>query len=131
MGDARSPGPGVGDRRADHGDPTAAARSRIDSPLRPGQSICRLRLPHVAESQRYRVVDEPEGQLLGQCADGKLVPHPQDRASGLDYHGYHPYDWTRIDPRLESSDATYQDLIDQAHALGIKIIQDVVINHSC
>jgi glycosidase len=59
------------------------------------------------------------------------ITPPVENRSGLDYHGYHPYDWTRIDPRLESPDATYQDLIDAAHAQGIKIIQDVVINHSC
>ncbi len=54
-----------------------------------------------------------------------------ENRSGLDYHGYHAYDWTRIDPRLESPDATYQNLIDEAHQRGIKIIQDVVVNHSC
>ncbi|MGA7981746.1 MAG: alpha-amylase family glycosyl hydrolase [Chromatiaceae bacterium] len=59
------------------------------------------------------------------------ITPPVENRSGLDYHGYHPYDWTRIDPRLESPDATYQDLIDAAHSRGIKIIQDVVINHSC
>jgi glycosidase len=56
---------------------------------------------------------------------------PIENRSGLDYHGYHGYDWTRIDPRLESPDASYKDLIDAAHARDIKIIQDVVINHSC
>lgn len=59
------------------------------------------------------------------------ITPPVENRSGLDYHGYHAYDWTRIDPRLESPDATYQDLIDAAHAHGIKIIQDVVVNHSC
>ncbi len=58
------------------------------------------------------------------------ITPPVENRSGLDYHGYHAYDWTRIDPRLESPDATYQDLINEAHARGIKIIQDVVINHS-
>ena len=58
------------------------------------------------------------------------ITPPIENRSGLDYHGYHGYDWTRIDPRLESEDATYQDLIDQAHARGLKIIQDVVVNHS-
>jgi glycosidase len=59
------------------------------------------------------------------------ITPPVENRSGLDYHGYHPYDWTRIDPRLESPGANYQDLIDTAHAKGIKVIQDVVINHSC
>jgi len=59
------------------------------------------------------------------------ITPPVENRSGLDYHGYHPYDWTRVDPRLESPGATYRDLIDAAHAHGIKIIQDVVVNHSC
>ncbi|RQW79634.1 MAG: starch-binding protein, partial [Methylococcus sp.] len=59
------------------------------------------------------------------------ITPPVENRSGLDYHGYHAYDWTRIDPRLESPGATYQDLIDAAHARGIKIIQDVVVNHTC
>jgi glycosidase len=58
------------------------------------------------------------------------ITPPVENRSGLDYHGYHAYDWTRIDPRLESPDATYQDLINEAHARGIRIIQDVVVNHS-
>jgi glycosidase len=58
------------------------------------------------------------------------ITSPVENRSGLDYHGYHAYDWTRIDPRLESLGATYQDLINAAHAKGLKIIQDVVINHS-
>ncbi|MGF1613445.1 MAG: alpha-amylase family glycosyl hydrolase [Gammaproteobacteria bacterium] len=58
------------------------------------------------------------------------ITPPVENRSGLDYHGYHAYDWTRIDPRLESPDARYQDLINEAHARGLKIIQDVVVNHS-
>ena len=58
------------------------------------------------------------------------ITPPVENRSGLDYHGYHAYDWNVIDPRLESPGATYQDLIDAAHARGIKVIQDVVINHS-
>lgn len=58
------------------------------------------------------------------------ITPPVENRSGLDYHGYHAYDWTRVDPRLESPDATYEDFIDAAHAEGLKVIQDVVINHS-
>lgn len=50
--------------------------------------------------------------------------------SDYDFHGYHGWDFYRVDPRLESPGATYQDLINEAHNKGIKIIQDVVYNHS-
>ncbi|WP_434741108.1 alpha-amylase family glycosyl hydrolase [Micromonospora sp. SH-82] len=50
--------------------------------------------------------------------------------SDYDFHGYHGWDFHRVDPRLESPGASYQDLIDAAHAKGIKIFQDVVYNHS-
>ncbi|GAA3343539.1 carbohydrate binding domain-containing protein [Amorphoplanes nipponensis] len=50
--------------------------------------------------------------------------------SDYDYHGYHGWDFYRVDGRLESPGGTYQDLIDRAHAKGIKIYQDVVYNHS-
>ncbi|MBN3929976.1 fibronectin type III domain-containing protein [Streptomyces verrucosisporus] len=50
--------------------------------------------------------------------------------SDYDYHGYHGWDFYRVDPRLESAGASYQDLINAAHAKGMKIYQDVVYNHS-
>nr|BFE70858.1 hypothetical protein GCM10020092_041590 [Actinoplanes digitatis] len=50
--------------------------------------------------------------------------------SDYDYHGYHGWDFYRVDSRLETAGNTYQDLIDKAHAKGIKIYQDVVYNHS-
>lgn len=53
-----------------------------------------------------------------------------ENASGYDYHGYHAFDFGKVDPRYESSGATYQDLIDAAHAKGMKIVQDVVWNHT-
>ena len=57
-------------------------------------------------------------------------------ASGYDYHGYHASDFTRVDCRYQSSDgkktgdAMFQELIDKAHAKGIKIILDIVLNHT-
>ncbi|MBQ5399366.1 MAG: starch-binding protein [Ruminococcus sp.] len=53
-----------------------------------------------------------------------------ENASGYDYHGYHAFDYGKVDPRYESSGASYQDLIDAAHAKGMKIVQDVVWNHT-
>ena len=53
-----------------------------------------------------------------------------ENASGYDYHGYHAMDFGTVDPRYESSDFTYQDLIDAAHEKDMKIVQDVVWNHT-
>lgn len=58
-------------------------------------------------------------------------------ASGEDYHGYHAMDMSSVDLRYESHtewgserDVKFQDLIDAAHAKGMKIILDVVLQHT-
>jgi glycosidase len=58
-----------------------------------------------------------------------ITPVVQNRGP-LDYHGYHAWDFTKVDPRLESPGATFQDLINQVHARGMKIVLDIVTNHS-
>ncbi len=56
-------------------------------------------------------------------------------ASGYDYHGYHAINFKKVDPRYKttsdaSAEVSFQRLINAAHAKGIKIIQDIVLNHS-
>lgn len=58
-------------------------------------------------------------------------------ASGYDYHGYHAMDFSRVDSRYLSrkdqgsaEDVDFQTLIDAAHAKGIKIVLDIVLNHT-
>ncbi len=58
-----------------------------------------------------------------------ITPVVQNR-SPLDYHGYHAWDFTKVDPRLESPGATFKDLIDAVHAKGMKLVLDIVTNHS-
>lgn len=58
-----------------------------------------------------------------------ITPIVQNRGP-LDYHGYHAWDFTKVDPRLESPGATFQDLINAVHAKGMKIMLDIVTNHS-
>lgn len=53
-----------------------------------------------------------------------------ENCSGLDYHGYHAIDFTKVDPRYESDGVTYQDLINEVHKRDMKIVQDVVFNHT-
>jgi glycosidase len=58
-----------------------------------------------------------------------ITPVVENR-SGLDYHGYHGYDFTKVDPRLESPGATFQDLICEMHKRDMRLVLDIVINHS-
>lgn len=53
-----------------------------------------------------------------------------ENASGYDFHGYHAFDFSKVDARYESSGATYQDLIEACHSKNMKIVQDVVWNHT-
>ncbi len=53
-----------------------------------------------------------------------------ENASGLDYHGYHARNFSRVDHRYESGDTTFQTLINEAHARGMKVILDIVLNHT-
>ena len=53
-----------------------------------------------------------------------------ENASGYDYHGYHARNFSEVDKRYESEDVKFQDLIDAAHAKGMKIILDIVLNHT-
>ncbi len=57
--------------------------------------------------------------------------------SGTDFHGYHAMDFSKVDLRYESrkswgaeQDVRFQDLIDAAHAKGMKVILDIVLNHT-
>ena len=51
-------------------------------------------------------------------------------ASGYDYHGYHAMDFSTVDKRYESEDFDFDDLIRAVHEKGMKIIQDVVFQHT-
>lgn len=53
-----------------------------------------------------------------------------ENASGYDYHGYHAMNFSKVDKRYESEDVSFQSLIDAAHERGMKIVLDIVLNHT-
>ncbi len=54
-----------------------------------------------------------------------------DEGTGVSYgfHGYWAKDWTALDPNFGSND-DLKELIKKAHNQGIRIVMDVVINHT-
>ena len=54
-----------------------------------------------------------------------------ENASGYDYHGYHAINFKKVDPRYESSDVKFIDVIKEAHKRDMKIVLDIVLNHTC
>ena len=51
-------------------------------------------------------------------------------ASGFDYHGYHAINFKEVDPRYESEDVSFQTVINEAHKRDMKIVLDIVLNHT-
>ena len=63
------------------------------------------------------------------------VTPPVKNSSGYDYHGYHAINNSEIDSRYKtkydtSAEESYQKFINAAHAKGMKVIQDIVLNHT-
>jgi alpha-amylase len=54
-----------------------------------------------------------------------------DEGTGITYgyHGYWPADWTSLDPNFGTPEEL-ASLVETAHAHGIRIIMDVIINHT-
>ena len=53
--------------------------------------------------------------------------NPYIRTRG--YHGYWAYDFTKVDPHFGTLE-DYKALVGEAHRLGLRVIQDIVVNHT-
>ena len=52
-----------------------------------------------------------------------------DHGTQSTYHGYATTNYYRVDPRFGSNEE-YRQLCDEAHAKGLKIVMDMIFNHS-
>ena len=57
-----------------------------------------------------------------------LKQDPVENGSAA-YHGYWGLDFTTVDPHL-GTDADFKKVVDDAHAMGLKVYLDVVVNHT-
>lgn len=53
----------------------------------------------------------------------------EDWGRSYPFHGYWPKDWTKIDPNF-GTEADMKEMIATAHAHGIRVLADVIINHT-
>lgn len=65
---------------------------------------------------------------LAPIFQNKAVQGPPGHESAA-YHGYWITDFTRVDPHLGTNDE-FRALVDAAHARGMKVYLDIVINHT-
>ena len=54
---------------------------------------------------------------------------PDDKNGFSTYHGYATTNYYRVDPRF-GSNADYRRLVDEAHDRGLKVVMDMIFNHS-
>nr|WP_294809979.1 alpha-amylase family glycosyl hydrolase [uncultured Sphingomonas sp.] len=65
---------------------------------------------------------------VGPIFKNKPVQGPKGQESA-GYHGYWVTDFTIVDPHL-GTDADFKALVDAAHARGIKVYMDIIVNHT-
>ena len=67
-------------------------------------------------------ISAPYEQIHGYCDSGKGFVH-------YSYHGYYVLDYTETDANFGTAEE-FQTLVDTAHEHGIRVIMDIVMNHS-
>lgn len=57
-----------------------------------------------------------------------FTPVLENNMTGGSYHGYATTDYYNVDPRFGTNDE-YQQLVNEAHGKGLKIVMDMIFNH--
>jgi alpha-amylase len=107
---------------------TAAGREPDGAPLR---SFLGGDLRGVTEAVEAGWFDALGVNAIWMTPFVEQIHAPVDEGTGRTYafHGYWTKDWTAVDPALGSAD-DLKALVDAAHARGIRVVMDAVINHT-
>ncbi len=89
---------------------------------------------HLAQGGDWRGIRLKLDYLTGMGVNAVWISSVQRNEQGVDkrytpYHAYHPTDFYRTEP-LFGDFAELKALVDEAHAAGVYVIIDVVINHT-
>lgn len=69
-------------------------------------------------------ISSPLEQMHGWVGGGNAGDFPH-----FGYHGYYTLDWTKLDPNMGTNEEL-RNFVDQAHNQGIRVLFDVVMNHT-
>lgn len=69
-------------------------------------------------------ISSPLEQIHGWVGGGEKGDFPH-----YAYHGYYPLDWTKLDANM-GEEEDLRKLVDEAHQRGIRVLFDVVMNHT-
>jgi glycosidase len=86
----------------------------------------RARLPYLVDLGVTALWLTPLYRQAGSWFEGNIGGTPRRMA---DFHGYGAVDFYDTDPRLGSREE-YRALVDEAHRLGLKVVQDQVLGHT-
>ena len=86
--------------------------------------------PHGRHGGNLAGINEHLGYLdsLGVTALW-LCPVLENDMRGGSYHGYATTDYYNVDPRF-GTNAEYRQLVDNAHSRGLKVVMDMIFNHT-
>lgn len=113
---------------ADPANDTAAGRAQDGAPLR---SFLGGDLAGVTEAIEAGWFDALGVNAIWMTPFVEQIHGAVDEGTGRSYgfHGYWTKDWTAVDPALGTAD-DLKAMVDAAHARGIRVIMDAVINHT-
>jgi len=114
-GDPTNNQPATGDRVYDRGDSHAYHGGDLAGVRKRLPALADLGVTAVWLTPLYRVADSLSDSRIGDR-----------RRKVADFHGYAPVDFYAINSRFGTF-AEYRSLVDEAHALGLKVIQDQIV----
>ena len=117
--------------RFNNGNPSNDGQHSPDAPPAPFRGFMGGDIKGVTEKIKDGYFDKLGVNAIWTTPVMQNISGSVDEGTGISYpfHGYWTRDWTQLDPRF-ATDEEYQEFVETAHAHGIRVIMDVIINHT-
>ncbi len=117
--------------RFNNGNPANDVNFDRNLPCGPARGFMGGDIPGVTQKIRSGYFDRLGVNALWLTPVVEQIHGQVDEGTGGTYgfHGYWAKDWTALDPNF-GTEKDFAEMVDQAHRRGIRVIVDVVINHT-